>query len=72
MAHLKNLRKSLGMKACTLAERAQLSPGYLSRLERGLTGMSADTARRIADALGVEPAQVMFPESANSPEGSGR
>lgn len=66
MTALKQLRQQRGLKARAVAKKALLSPGYLSRLEHGKVGMSANTARKLADVLGVEPGVLMFPE-----EGSG-
>ncbi|MBW7903798.1 MAG: helix-turn-helix transcriptional regulator [Rhodocyclaceae bacterium] len=62
MSQLKQLRIQRGLKARAVAAQAQISPGYLSRLERGQVGMSVDTARRLAAVLSVEPADLMFPE----------
>lgn len=61
MTALKQLRQQRGLKARAVAKKARLSPGFLSRLEHGKVGMSADTALRLAEVLGVEPGVLMFP-----------
>jgi transcriptional regulator with XRE-family HTH domain len=48
--------RQIGLRA--LAHLTDLNRGYLSRLERGLAGASADTIRRIATALAVSPADI--------------
>lgn len=45
-----------------LAERADLTPDYLGKLEHGHYSPSADTMLAIAKALGVEPG-LLFPSS---------
>lgn len=38
----------------SVAEKARITEGFLSQVERGLTGASLSTLRQIADALGLE------------------
>lgn len=43
-----------------LAERIEVSPQYISDLERGVVGISLPTLRRACVALGVSSDQVLF------------
>lgn len=52
---LEALRKAREVSIRELARRADLTHGFLSRLEREQTGASEDTIRRIAAALEVSP-----------------
>lgn len=61
MTALKQIRKQRGLKARAVARQAELSPGFLSRLEQGKVGMSVGTLRKLADVLGVEPGALMQP-----------
>lgn len=63
------LRRMRGMSQEQLAEKAGMSRGHLSTIEAPnmATGMSMDTFFNIADALEVNPADLinaaMFPDS---------
>ncbi len=63
------LRRMRGMSQEQLAEKAGISRGHLSTIEAPnmVTGMSLDTFFNIADALEVNPADLinaaMFPDS---------
>ncbi len=63
------LRRTRGMSQEQLAEKAGMSRGHLSTIEAPnmVTGMSLDTFFNIADALEVNPADLinaaMFPDS---------
>jgi transcriptional regulator with XRE-family HTH domain len=52
---LRELRVATGLSQSELAERADITPEYVSRLERGLVGPSIEALERIAKGLGVEP-----------------
>lgn len=60
---LKARRTATGWTQATLAERAQLSPNFIARLERGELGMSLLTATRLCTALAVR-VDVLLPEAA--------
>lgn len=62
MNKVKQARKRAGMKANELAERAGLTPSHISKVERGLGGVSAGAAKRIAEVLGIPVVDVIFPE----------
>jgi transcriptional regulator with XRE-family HTH domain len=52
---LRELRAERGVSQSALAERAEVTPEYVSRIERGRVGPSLVVIQRIATALGVEP-----------------
>lgn len=56
---LRNLRKSKGISARELAERADVTPSYLSRLETGRLNPTVATLTKITAALG-EPVASLF------------
>ncbi len=60
-ARLKQLRKEQGIKQRELAERAGLTPSFLSQVERGVSNLSINSLRRLIDALGVSQA-ILFDE----------
>ena len=51
--HLKRLREAHGLSLDVLAERAGLTPAFVSKIERGATVPSLASARRLADAFGI-------------------
>lgn len=50
---IKNLRNERGMTLKELSEKSELSTGFLSQLERGLTTIAVDSLERIAEILDV-------------------
>ncbi len=44
----------------TLAERTELSPQFISDLERGVVGVSVETLRRICTTLCVSSDEILF------------
>jgi transcriptional regulator with XRE-family HTH domain len=52
-ARLRELRRSRGFSQSELAERAVLTPTYITKLEAGLSSPQLDTVDRLATALGV-------------------
>ena len=50
---IRGLRKARGFSLKDLSQRAGLSPGFLSQVERGLSSASVRALARIADALGA-------------------
>ncbi len=72
------LRRMRGMSQEQLAEKAGMSRGHLSTIEAPnmVTGMSLDTFFNIADALEVDPADLinaaMFPDSIIKSPGASR
>lgn len=51
-AHLRSLRRSRGYTLRDAAERSGLSTSFISSLERGVTGASLTTLRRLVEAYG--------------------
>jgi len=52
-------RKELALSQVKLAEKARLSPSYISRVERGLTPPGLDSVLAIADALRAKPSSLL-------------
>ena len=52
-AEIRNQRKRSGLTQEKLAERAELHPNYLGRVERGEEHVSVASLRRIGQALSV-------------------
>jgi transcriptional regulator with XRE-family HTH domain len=51
---IREQRQRAGLTGQRLAEDAQISPGFLSEVERGLAEISVERLQRIAKVLGVE------------------
>jgi transcriptional regulator with XRE-family HTH domain len=60
---LREVRLSRGMTQAELAEKAEVSPAYVGRLERGGATPGIDLVGRLAKALGTTLADLL-PESA--------
>ncbi len=58
-ANVHRLRVRLGLSQEALAEAADISTGFLQRLERGKTNVGVVVLVRLADALGVEPGVLL-------------
>lgn len=56
---IQNKRKSLGKTQENMAEALQVSVGYISQVERGITKISLDTLSNICDFLDCSPAEVL-------------
>jgi transcriptional regulator with XRE-family HTH domain len=59
-ANLRRTRHAAGLSQEELAHRAELDRTYISSLERGLYGATIDVVARLAEALGVEPADLLI------------
>lgn len=57
--NLKALRQAKGLSQEELAHRADIDRTYISSLERCVYGASIDVVGRLADVLGVEPAELL-------------
>lgn len=58
-ARIRKLRKTRGLTQSQLAEKAGLKgQGYISEIEAGVKGLPSDTIEKVADALGVSPAEL--------------
>jgi transcriptional regulator with XRE-family HTH domain len=63
---LKTLRRQHGLSLQQLSERADLSIGTLSQVERGLSQPSLRTVRKLANAFGLPTAFFFDPGSSNA------
>jgi len=57
--NLRRLRHEKGLSQDDLAYEAEVSRSYLSQLEKGAHYASLKIVGRLADALGVEPADLL-------------
>ena len=57
---VKQLRLSAGMTQEQLAELIDVSPQYISDLERGVVGISIATLRRLCEKLRISSDQILF------------
>ena len=55
-------REFAGLSQIALAARAGLAQGTLSAIESGKATLGAERAKRLALALGVHPAALLFPD----------
>lgn len=62
-ARVRGLRTARRLSVRTVAARAGLSASFLSQFERGLSDVSVGSLRRICQAIGVTPADVMNVEA---------
>lgn len=58
-ANLRRLRNEKGVSQDDLAYEASVSRSYLSQLEKGAFYASLNVVGRLAQALGVEPAELL-------------
>ncbi|MDO5027519.1 MAG: XRE family transcriptional regulator [Tissierellia bacterium] len=54
---IKNLRQKMGLTQEELAERSEVTKGFISQLERDLTSPSLDTFSNVLEALGTSFAE---------------
>jgi transcriptional regulator with XRE-family HTH domain len=57
--NLRRLRHAKGMSQDDLAYEAKISRSYLSQLEKGSFYASLKIVGKLADALGIEPAELL-------------
>ncbi len=57
--YLRRLRHAKGLSQDDLAYEAEVSRSYLAQLEKGAYYASLKIIGRLADALGVEPAELL-------------
>lgn len=60
MTKMKQARQAKGLTLLQLAVQLDMNPSSVSRIERGVQSARPATARRIAAALGLDPADVVF------------
>jgi transcriptional regulator with XRE-family HTH domain len=66
-ANLRRLRHAKGLSQDDLAYEAEVSRSYLSQLEKGAFYASLKIIGRLADALKVEPADLLRPPARRAP-----
>jgi transcriptional regulator with XRE-family HTH domain len=59
--NLRRIRKSIGLSQEELADRAGLHRTYISSIERHERNVSLENIFLLANALGVEPADLVTP-----------
>ncbi len=57
---IKKAREKALLTQKQFAERIDVSPQYVSDLERGVVGVSVSTLKRICTVLGVSSDQILF------------
>lgn len=60
-SNIKRLRKTKNLSQETLAEKADISPSFLSDIENGKKWGSFETLVSLANALEVEPYELLLP-----------
>jgi transcriptional regulator with XRE-family HTH domain len=62
--NLRAARERLGLTQEQVSERSGVQPGEVSRIERGMRDPKVSTLKRLADAVEVEPGDLLRPPSA--------
>lgn len=57
---IKSAREQARMTQEQMAERIEVSPQFVSDLERGVVGISLTTLKRVCTVLGVSSDQILF------------
>ena len=65
-SNIRRLRTSKNMTQAELAEKANLSDKYISYIETGRQWGSIETLLKLANALGVEPADLLRANNNNN------
>lgn len=60
-SNVRRLRSERGFSQCQLAAEAELDRSYLSRLENARNNATLELVAKIADVLGVKPAELLTP-----------
>jgi transcriptional regulator with XRE-family HTH domain len=63
--NLKRYRKEMRLSQDELSEKIDISVKHLSKIERGLTFVSADLLEKLSDNLGVSVARLFCKENEN-------
>lgn len=63
---IKAAREQAGRTQEQLAEAIEVSPQYVSDLERGVVGISISTLKRLCTCLGVSSDQILFDRQTES------
>lgn len=59
-ANLRRVRREKGMSQEELADAASINRTYVSKLETGATYVGLEIVGRLADALGIEAAELVM------------
>ena len=62
--NIRRIRQSKNMSQDVLSEKAEISPGFLSEIENHKKTGTFDTLAKIAEALEVEPYELLLPQNA--------
>ncbi|MDR3529311.1 MAG: helix-turn-helix transcriptional regulator [Rhodopila sp.] len=57
--NLRRLRHKSGLSQEELADRASVNRGYMSDIENGRYNATINVLAKLADALGIEPAELL-------------
>lgn len=68
-ANVRHFRNAKGMSQDDLAHEASVSRSYLSQLEKGAFYASLNVVGRLADALGVDAAELLKRPAKRAPRG---
>lgn len=66
--NVRDLRRQQGLSQEELGHRTEMDRSYISDLERGTRNPSVKALGRIAEALGVSPAELLRPRPTSSVE----
>ena len=58
--HVKKARERAGITQEQLAEKTDVSPQYISDLERGVVGISVEKLKNLCVVLGVSSDEILF------------
>lgn len=72
MINIAALRKKLGMSAVELAAAIDVTPGFISQVENGKSGISTDTAAKLARALGCTIDELLGEKEDESEQANAR
>ncbi len=61
--HLRRLRLEKEISQEALADQCGFHRTYVSQVERGATNITLDNVQRLATALGVDPVELLGPQS---------
>lgn len=60
MSKMREARKAKGLTVVKLAVLVDMDPSSISRIERGIQGVTPQAAKRIGEVLGIDPAEIIF------------
>ena len=72
MIDIAALRKKLGMSAVELAAAIDVTPGFISQVENGKSGVSTDPAAKLARALGCTIDELLGEKEDESEQANAR